>query len=381
MKTSSSNFLDRFKRITNGGSYMPEIDGLRFIAVFLVAFVMHLGNLLREWQLGIEYDDKNIIHLAIMEGSYGVVLFFVISGFILGLPFARQKLLQQKPVSLKEYFVRRITRIEPPYIITMILYFAMRVWVLHYDSFKGLLPYFFASVFYVHNIVYKYPSAINGVAWSLEVEVQFYLLAPLLTNLYYIKNKHWRRGIMLVLITAGAVFSYINEYHVASILDKGCFFISGMLLADWYLLREKDNNGKGIALFSILLFVIFLFVPMYYVSIYPCIIKTFATLLFFYLAITNDVLRKLLSTKIITIIGGMCYSIYLLHMGLYGLMRHRFFKIQFFDNSILNVLLQYVIGVTAVLILSAVFFLLVEKPTMQRHWYKKIFIKKTAQGL
>jgi peptidoglycan/LPS O-acetylase OafA/YrhL len=374
---SFSNFIERFRRVTYSGKYMPEIDGLRFIAVFLVAFLMHLGNCMRDGQLGVEYDATNFFHRTIMEGGYGVSLFFVISGFILALPFAQQKLLNGKKISLKEYYWRRVTRIEPPYIVSMILFLCMRVWVLHYGSFKELLPNFFASVFYVHNIVYHYPSAINGVAWSLEVEIQFYLLAPLLTNIYFIKNNNRRRSILLILIAVCTVLSYRWQTWPPSILDKGCYFLCGILLADWYALRKKENNGTWIALFVILIFICWLFVPAY-LSAYLCVLKIFMTLLIFYVAITNDSLKKILSKQIIAVIGGMCYSIYLIHMGIYGIMRHHFFTIKFFDNILLSIVTQCFIAVVLVLGISGIFFLLVEKPTMQRDWYKKLFMKKNA---
>jgi len=156
-----SSFIERFRRVTYSGRYMPEIDGLRFIAVFLVVFLMHFGNLMRDNQIGVEYNAANFFHRTIMEGGYGVALFFVISGFILALPFAHEKLLDQKKVSLKTYYWRRVTRLEPAYIISMVLFLCMRVWILHYGSFKELLPHFWASIFYVHNIVYHRASAIN----------------------------------------------------------------------------------------------------------------------------------------------------------------------------------------------------------------------------
>jgi peptidoglycan/LPS O-acetylase OafA/YrhL len=132
----------------------------------------------------------------------------------------------------------------------------------------------------------------------------------------------------------------------------------------------------GIALLAILIFICFQFVPMYYKSVYLCVLKTFITLSLFYIAITNDYLKRILSIKIITIIGGMCYSIYLLHMGIYGIMRHGFFDIKFFNNTVLSIMLHYCIGVISVLVISGIFFLLVEKPAMRRDWYKGIFSKR-----
>jgi peptidoglycan/LPS O-acetylase OafA/YrhL len=75
--------------------------------------------------------------------------------------------------------LRRLTRLEPPYIIALVIFFIANVWVLHAYSFKSLLPHFFASMAYLHNIIYQSFSWILPVAWSLEVEVQFYVLAPL----------------------------------------------------------------------------------------------------------------------------------------------------------------------------------------------------------
>ena len=56
----------------------------------------------------------------------GVLLFFTISGFILGLPFARQYLVAARPVSFG-FYRRRVTRLEPPYLISMLLLFAMGI--------------------------------------------------------------------------------------------------------------------------------------------------------------------------------------------------------------------------------------------------------------
>ena len=51
----------------------------------------------------------------------------MISGFILGLPFARHVLANGPPVVLKQYFLRRLSRLEPPYIVAMITLFIASV--------------------------------------------------------------------------------------------------------------------------------------------------------------------------------------------------------------------------------------------------------------
>ena len=85
-----------------------------------------------------------------MEGGYGVSIFFMISGFILSLPFAKahfNKNPGKKNISLKRYYLRRLIRLEPPYIIALIIFFIGNVWVLHKYSFDELLPHFFCLSF------------------------------------------------------------------------------------------------------------------------------------------------------------------------------------------------------------------------------------------
>ena len=56
---------------------------------------------------------------------------YIIGGgeiYTLSLPFADNKLSKGQPVSLKNYFLRRVTRLEPTYIITLLLYFLSVQW-------------------------------------------------------------------------------------------------------------------------------------------------------------------------------------------------------------------------------------------------------------
>jgi peptidoglycan/LPS O-acetylase OafA/YrhL len=123
-----------------------------------------------------------------LPSKRGVELFFVISGFILGLPFARMHIQQGRSVHLREYFLRRLTRLEPPYILQLIL----RVVVLLVTgqwALRAILPHLLASLVYAHNIAYPgQTNPINLVIWSLEVEVQFYCLVPALSYLFAIRK-------------------------------------------------------------------------------------------------------------------------------------------------------------------------------------------------
>src|SRR5205807_233343 len=113
-------------------------------------------------------------------GWAGVQLFFAISGFILALPFAAHRLLGEKPVDLGKYFRRRLTRLEPPYILSLLGTFAFGLLISHQLSWAANGKHLLASLVYMHNLAFGHESYISTVAWTLEIEVQFYCLVPLL---------------------------------------------------------------------------------------------------------------------------------------------------------------------------------------------------------
>src|SRR5437764_13088977 len=100
-------WLAGFRRITTTGNYIPEIDGLRFIAI--LAVVLHHVAL---YVTTLDNRPEGIFEL----GTRGVELFFAISGFVLAAPFAAQYLCDGPRVRLGQYLLRRFTRLEATYL-------------------------------------------------------------------------------------------------------------------------------------------------------------------------------------------------------------------------------------------------------------------------
>jgi len=124
-----TKFWQLFFRITSSGNYIRELDGLRFLAIAAVLTAHTWGN----WgnYTVMKYDlasptTVEQLHLDLtLNGILGVQLFFIISGFILSLPWARHFLKGGTAIPLRKYYVRRLTRLEPPYIIAMVVYFIL----------------------------------------------------------------------------------------------------------------------------------------------------------------------------------------------------------------------------------------------------------------
>ena len=301
-----------------------------------------------------------------MEGGYGVSIFFMISGFILSLPFAKahfNKNPDKKNISLKRYYLRRLIRLEPPYIIALIIFFIGNVWILHKYSFEELLPHFFASAFYMHNTIYDSFSYVLPIAWSLEVEVQFYLLAPLLCCIYLIRAKYLRRAIFIAAIIASGIYNY--QFIMGTVVKFFCCFGIGMLVTDLYCNEEKFIKSPAWCfIIGIISLLIIVFVPTL-TSIVGYWLKFFFTTVFFYTVLTNQRMKQMFSNKYLTIIGGMCYSIYLLHFGILSALGKLLQKTDWDLSNTAYLPLYFLLFAFCILIISSIYFLLVEKPFMR----------------
>jgi peptidoglycan/LPS O-acetylase OafA/YrhL len=360
------NWLEKFRRVTSSTNYLPEVDGLRFLAIFMVVVWMHTTHFIDE-----KFFSGQLIGAAywqnfVMEGGHGVAIFFMISGFILSLPFARYHFDQssnKKKISLKRYYLRRLVRLEPPYLIALVIFFIGNVWVLHKYSSQELLPHFFASALYLHNTIYDSFSYVLPIAWSLEVEVQFYIIAPLLCTIYLIKSKYLRWIIFLIVIIIGAIYNY--QWIMGTIVKFICFFASGMLLTDLYCNKEKFIDSSSVCfLTGIIALLIIVFVPTL-TSYTGYWIKIAAFIVFFYTVLTNQRMKMMFSNKYLTLIGGMCYSIYLLHFGILSATGKLLQSSGLAFSNYTFIPLYFILFTVAILILSAIYFLLVEKPFMK----------------
>ncbi len=168
---------------SGGGTTLSPLDALRGIAI-LAVFAQHLGDrfepLVRD-----AIESRAPAWLApwlltvFHHAWWGVDLFFVLSGFSLGLGFVRAKLRGGEMPSNADYFRRRARRILPGYVVAIAITLAT-----HPNVFTR--PAIGASLG-VHALLlqgYLAPGGILliGATWSLTTESQFYVLLPWLSK-------------------------------------------------------------------------------------------------------------------------------------------------------------------------------------------------------
>jgi peptidoglycan/LPS O-acetylase OafA/YrhL len=150
------------------------------------------------------------------RGFLGVQLFFVLSGFLLMLPWAKAYYYRNSPSSIRDFLRRRLLRILPAYYLHLAVLFLALVPVVH--SYEFLLSpegrwNIFAHLSFTQ---FFFPSTatgagINGALWTLSIEAQFYLLLPLVARLFL--GKRLLIGLALAL-TLSMLWRYLSSHQL-----------------------------------------------------------------------------------------------------------------------------------------------------------------------
>ncbi|WP_282112650.1 acyltransferase family protein [Maribacter stanieri] len=335
--------LSIFKRVISRGVYRPEIDGLRFIAIVSV-LLFHVDAFLNLYM-----KKTSILSDVWFTGHFGVPLFFSISGFVL-----TSQILKSKKFSYKQYIIRRIERIEPPFLITTLIFFFLLSFRDGFDPEKNY------SLFRVLTYTSNFDTnLINVVTWSLEIEVVFYLILPLLFLLA-------KRDIWKWLLLALAAFIFSQLYEIQFLTRFFHWFIIGIVLA--ILETRKKMIIPYAELCKILVFLslaLFFGLAFFENHLVVEILQPILLFIFLYGVLIEGYFVKILSFQLFTIIGGACYIIYLIHFQVISVTGH--FLIPLVPNRELLAILM-LISTTFICLLA---FPILERPFMKRKWWKR----------
>ncbi len=160
-----------FDRFAPGhGGEFAVIDGYRAVAACGVV-LHHVGV----QSLYASYDGL-IGPVLVNLGSFGVAVFFLISGFLLYRPFVLAQLSGATPPSRPRFWARRLVRILPAYWAALLAY---ELFVSSAaPSVGGLIRRILLVDIYAKGGVFRGV----GVAWTLTIELSFYLVLPLIAG-------------------------------------------------------------------------------------------------------------------------------------------------------------------------------------------------------
>jgi peptidoglycan/LPS O-acetylase OafA/YrhL len=221
-------------RLSRGGSpatqsaYRADIDGLRAIAVFGV-ILMHAGI------------------SAISGGFLGVDVFFVISGYLVHQQVTAR--LRTQTFSLSAFYGRRIRRTFPALYLIAALSLLAGVLILMPGDLSALAKSAIAAALGASNILFATQTgyfdhdAITKPllhTWSLGVEEQYYLLAPLIPFALYQLSDRTRSVVLLGLLVSDLVFCIIMQNLIPAITffmmpPRLWEFLIGSLIAEGFI--------------------------------------------------------------------------------------------------------------------------------------------------
>lgn len=123
--------------------------------------------------------------------SYGVSIFFTLSGFLITFLLLKEKQLQE--INIKHFYIRRILRIWPLYYLYFIIAITITFIIGDYFNSKSLLCY----IFYMANVPFILNITIPLLThyWSLGVEEQFYLFWP-----WFVKKINGKLNLVIILL-------------------------------------------------------------------------------------------------------------------------------------------------------------------------------------
>ena len=193
---------------------IPSLDGLRALSIFLVLALHTLQS----------YSANHYVPLflfGIFDGATGVLIFFVISGYLIT-TLLLQEHNRRSCVSLRGFYFRRAMRILPPiylYVgVLLLLGLAGRLAIVKLDILS--------SLFFFHDYT---PGAMwsLGHFWSLSIEEQFYLIWPFI--LIYCLRRPGEAGkrsaarvalIVICLSPFVRVVSFMHSPHIPRFLHN-----------------------------------------------------------------------------------------------------------------------------------------------------------------
>ena len=152
--------------------FFGSLDGLRALSIIGVIWF-------HSWW-GTPYYSRLESMPVLRQGSYGVHIFFVVSGFLITTLLLRERD-RYGTISLRDFYIRRALRIWPLY-YAVLLFYVLNALVfergtVRAHSFLHYLPSF-ATFTYTWFISSKWPGGMFNLAWTLSTEEQFYFFWP-----------------------------------------------------------------------------------------------------------------------------------------------------------------------------------------------------------
>ena len=284
-----------------------EIDFLRFVAAVAVVLFHYMFR-------GFAEGGYSPISYAPFDqyaqyGYLGVNLFFMISGFVILLTAMKRDVVQ--------FVISRIVRLYPAF-WAGVTFTAMMTVFFGGELFTVSFPQYLSNLSMIDGYLGVEP--VDGVYWTLLVEIKFYALIFILLLIKKIEKIEWFLAGWLVIQVVDVIAPLPKLVQFFIFPEWGCYFVSGAL---FYLLKLRGLKWQYIALLT-LSFVLSLYhannetlaLSTYYSTVFDPIVPIVFVSLFhmiFALVIANKL--TLFRSEWVIKVGALTYPLYLVHQN------------------------------------------------------------------
>lgn len=196
-------------------TYVPELDGVRAIAVSLVVLT-HAGI------------------PGAAAGFFGVDVFFVMSGYLIT-RILRAEIASSGNINLLGFYGRRLRRLSPPLFLLLVIYLMAAPWAFPSAPMSKHATDAAIGAFYLWDYAHEFgvtPVAL-GHLWSLSVEEHFYLIWPAV--LILASRMSQRHAVMmlaglLIAVTAWRAYGLFSWANYRQLYFRFDFHSSGLIL-------------------------------------------------------------------------------------------------------------------------------------------------------
>ncbi|KAA1803590.1 O-acetyltransferase OatA [Bacillus cereus] len=375
-----------------------ELDSLRGLAALSVLFY-HCLRIFPSLDIGAPdfvNDSDNWFINALLNtplrifwsGHESVILFFILSGFVLSLPYYAGK-----KIEYKTYILKRSIRIYIPYVIATVIAMIAAITLskngfsIYSDWFNRIWTYETSFSDIMNHVLFLgdyNANQFNTVIWSLVHEMRISIIFPFV--MFFVLRFNWKYNISLSFALSLISFVLLKVFMPTSntnfiiTIHYTSMFIIGALLAKH--IDVISNYFKKLSKSSKI--IVFLIAVISYTYnglfsnieiIHKFLIDEYAIAvggsLFIIIALSSDVFSKFLNLRPILFLGKISYSLYLYHTII-------LFSLIYIFNDVLPISIILFSVIILSLILSSIFYYLVESPSMKLG--KKISNKKHTQN-
>ena len=347
------------------------LDGVRGCAILLVLFFHLIFMPLPLGTFSIFWLNAGRFFM------HGVTLFFVLSGFLVGSLLLHYK---NSKNYFKAFYFRRAARILPLYYLLLISYYFTKYVVflnVQQAELSSLSPEwtypFFLQSFYIPKLGLG-PGMLN-VCWSLCIEEQFYLFAPIL--IYFIENNK-----LIIICICGILASLFSRMLIPGVDDLAILALitsrfdsifMGMILAVIYQKKAfmADLKANSIQLYVLLLILVAGIIIGFNnfsmgVFKFTWFSLFFTVILLIPLSNSDSVFCKIFNLKALKYFGKYSYGIYLYHMPVFFLLHAANEKYGFSLNSNNKLIMFNSATILVIVLISVISYNIFEKRFVNR---------------